>query len=427
MRRFLFASISFSLVVPQVIFAAGTTTVTDLKSSIQDKSTQVEKLNAEIKAVGSLVTTVKKEASTLSKALTTLDGAKKSLTKQIDTTKQQISATQGTIQNLSKSIAEKNRELNLKRSMVGETVRLLAEEESSSAVTTLLGYDSMGEYWAYEQGVEQLQKSLTVSIQEAKQAKQSLDQTKSIQEQEKSRLTDYSTQVSDKKKIVEATALEKQNLLSATKSKETEYQKLLAQKQKEKDAVETELLNYESQLRFTLDPSSIPASGTNVLRWPLMNPIITQYFGNTAFSRSKAGSAYNGKGHNGIDMGTPVGTAVYAAQNGTIRGFGNTDIACKGASYGNWILIDHDGINMSTLYGHLSLISVKVGQTVKAGDRIAYSGNTGYSTGPHLHFSLFATEGVSIQRLQSKVKTCGVYTLPVAAFSSYLNPIDYLP
>lgn len=408
--------------VPEFVLSA---TVSELKSSIEDKSAQVEKLEAEIKAVGVLAAGAGKEATTLKKTLGNLDKSRKSLLDQIAITRKQILATQGTIQNLDKSISEKNKELEIKRSMVGETVRLLAQEESGSAVIALLGYESMGQYWAYEQGVEQLQKSLTVSIQEAKQAREQLDQTKAVQEQEKNRLTDYSLQVSDKKKIVEATAEEKAALLSATKSKEQEYQKIMAEKQKEKELVEKELLAYESELRFTLDPSSLPASGTKVLRWPTIEHIVTQYFGNTAFSKTV--SVYNGKGHNGIDIGVPIGTAVLASQDGIVRGSGNTDLACKGASYGKWILIDHGGINISTLYGHLSIISVKDGQKVKAGERIGYSGNTGYSTGPHVHFSTFATKGVTVESLKSKVKRCGVYTLPVAAFNSYLNPIQYLP
>lgn len=411
--------IFFLTVVP--VYAADQ--VTDLQNRIDDSTAQIKRLDAEIKAASSLAANAGKEAVSLKKTLANLDTSKKSLEKQIADARRQITATQGTISNLNKSIQETNRQLAIRQNMVGETVRILAEAEANSPVEMFLGYDSLGQYWAYEQGIEQIQKSLTARILEAKQTKIELDQNKSTQEEEKSRLTNYSAQVTDKKKIAEATSAEKQDLLAVTKSREQTYQKLVTEKQKERDAVEKELLDYEAKLRFTLDPSSIPKAGTKVLEWPTEGGVITQLFGNTAFSRTT--TAYNGKGHNGMDIGVPRGTPVYAASDATVRGFGDTDLNCKGASYGRWILLDHS-MHLSTLYAHLSLISVTVGQKVKAGDQIGYSGNTGYSTGPHLHFSLFAQESVTISKLQSRVKSCGSYTLPVASFTGYLNPMSYL-
>ena len=86
--------------------------------------------------------------------------------------------------------------------------------------------------------------------------------------------------------------------------------------------------------------------------------------------------------HNGIDIGVDSGTAVRAAMDGSVSEMGYN------SSFGNYIVLYHHAGWMS-LYGHLQSISVKSGQRVDAGQRIAYSGNTGYSTGPHLHFSVF--------------------------------------
>jgi len=400
------------------------TNVDELKERIDDKTAEIKKLDEEIRSVGSLVVTTTAEAKSLQSTLNALDASKRKLESDITVAHKQIIATESTIENLEISIVKTTRELELRRSMVAETVRLLALEETNSPLIMLMGYKSLGEYWAYEQGIEQLQKNLTARIREAKKVKEDLDRDRSINEEEKNRLTDYSARVIDKKKIAEATSEEKKSLLDATQAKEAEYQKLLAQKQKERDEVERELLSYESELHYTLDPSSIPAVGSKVLRWPTTGGVLTQKFGNTAFSKTV--SVYNGKGHNGIDIGIPRGTDILSAADGTIRGFGDTDVTCKGASYGKWVLVDHTRLNISTLYAHLSLVTVKAGQTVSAGDTIAYSGNTGYSTGPHLHFSVFAKDSVTIDNLQSRVKGCGVYTLPVASFSGYLNPMSYL-
>lgn len=89
-------------------------------------------------------------------------------------------------------------------------------------------------------------------------------------------------------------------------------------------------------------------------------------------------------GYNGVDFGAPVGTPVLAAAGGKV-------IVAKGASYnggyGHYVVIEHDN-GTQTLYAHLSKVLVSVDDEVKQGDQIALSGNTGRSTGPHLHFEV---------------------------------------
>lgn len=85
--------------------------------------------------------------------------------------------------------------------------------------------------------------------------------------------------------------------------------------------------------------------------------------------------------HKGIDWATPTGTPVYASCGGTVTRAG------WGSGYGYVVYIDHED-GRQTRYGHLSKVLVSVGDTVKQGERIALSGNTGVSTGPHLHFEI---------------------------------------
>ncbi len=91
----------------------------------------------------------------------------------------------------------------------------------------------------------------------------------------------------------------------------------------------------------------------------------------------KGASSY----HKGVDWAVPTGTAVYASCGGTVARAG------WGSGYGYVVYIDHED-GRQTRYAHLSKVLVKTGQTVKQGDRIALSGNTGVSTGPHLHFEI---------------------------------------
>ena len=92
---------------------------------------------------------------------------------------------------------------------------------------------------------------------------------------------------------------------------------------------------------------------------------------------TKGASTY----HKGVDWATPTGTAVWASCGGTVVKAG------WGSGYGYVVYINHpDG--RQTRYGHLSKVLVSVGQTVTQGQKIALSGNTGVSTGPHLHFEI---------------------------------------
>ena len=88
-----------------------------------------------------------------------------------------------------------------------------------------------------------------------------------------------------------------------------------------------------------------------------------------------------GKIHEGIDIAVPEGTPVLAAECGRVIYAGD------GGTYGNLVRIDH-GYGVVTAYAHLGTINVKAGQSVGANTQIALSGNTGRSTGPHLHFEV---------------------------------------
>lgn len=101
----------------------------------------------------------------------------------------------------------------------------------------------------------------------------------------------------------------------------------------------------------------------------------------SGFGYRKAPTKGASTNHRAIDWATPTGTAVWASSGGTVS------IAGWQSGYGYVVYINHPDGNQ-TRYGHLSKILVSAGQTVKQGQKIALSGNTGRSTGPHLHFEL---------------------------------------
>ena len=96
------------------------------------------------------------------------------------------------------------------------------------------------------------------------------------------------------------------------------------------------------------------------------------------------------KMHYGVDIFCPIGTNVIATANGTVRFAGRyrSNQDNLNYHYGNFVVIRHGETGVDTLYAHLSKVLVRPGQLVKRGDKIALSGNTGRSTGPHLHYEI---------------------------------------
>src|SRR5262249_8647684 len=160
------------------------------------------------------------------------------------------------------------------------------------------------------------------------------------------------TQLADDKKIVDQNTADKNKLLAQTKNSEANYQKLLADRVAKKTAFEKEVSDYESQLKYILDPSKLPGGG--VLSWPLDSIFITQLFGKT-----EAGKRLYANGtHNGVDFRASVGTPVKALADGTVAGTGDTDVQCPGVSFGRFVLIKYNN-GLASTFGHLSLIKVQ--------------------------------------------------------------------
>lgn len=89
------------------------------------------------------------------------------------------------------------------------------------------------------------------------------------------------------------------------------------------------------------------------------------------------------KFHEGMDFTAPIGSDVYVTADGVVENIENN----VNRGYGNMVMIDH-GYGYQTVYAHLSSYKVKIGQHLRRGDIIGYVGNTGLSTGPHLHYEV---------------------------------------
>lgn len=142
---------------------------------------------------------------------------------------------------------------------------------------------------------------------------------------------------------------------------------------------------------------------TSSIKTPIFDsstPVVSGYYMKPTVGRitSSYGSR-RGSFHYGVDIGASRGTSVVASASGVVI---ETVSSCRegrsscGGRYGNYIVIAHAN-GTTTRYAHLSKVSVHVGQNVNQGEKIGAVGNTGRSTGPHLHFEIKKSNGASIR------------------------------
>jgi murein DD-endopeptidase MepM/ murein hydrolase activator NlpD len=159
----------------------------------------------------------------------------------------------------------------------------------------------------------------------------------------------------------ESTKNGKQQALSKVKGERNELEDHLDELLKESAKV-------QAQLQGGL-PAGPIKGGSGRFIWPVNGPITAPFCEKRAWESC----------HPGMDIAVPIGTPIRAADGGTVR------LAGPAGGYGNYTCVQHTA-TLSSCYGHQSKIMVSVGQHVSQGQIIGLSGNTGFSTGPHLHF-----------------------------------------
>jgi len=411
-----------------LFFSIASFTNADVIDTIRNKMTsaseEIKKIEQEIVKYEGELQVIGAQKKTLTNEVTRLNTSAKKIGADLSLTQNKIYSTNLTINELEFKIDEKEEKIEKNKKALVSSIRSIQLNDDTSLIEAMLTHTSLTDFWSNVDTLETFQNGLRINIQELHDLQAGLQKNKEDELAKKDELGNLSSSLKYQKQIVDYNKKEKDKILSITKNEESKYQEYLDDAQERREQFEKELSQLESELKIAIDPSSIPKIGQGILAWPLDKIIITQKFGNTAFSKT---GAYNGKGHNGVDFGIPTGTSVKAAGSGVIQATGNTDEIRGCYSYGKWVLIKH-GTGLSTLYAHLSVIKVSPGQNVALGDVIAYSGNTGYSTGPHLHFTLYASQGVQVRKLGEvkAITSCGNASMPIAPFEAYLNPLDYL-
>ena len=412
-----------------------TANLEEFKREIEQKNEEIKKLEEEAQKYRQEISSKQEMGKNLKDELKRIEKNIKQLKNDIYLTGKKIQKTEAEIKKTLLEIDQRETAVQKLRQGLAGLVQTVFEKDLLSTLAVFLQHNFISEFFRQLDYNNALEKNIFSALDSLRALQKELETQKMAAEKKKKELTVLQKSFSGRKNLQEETKKAQNSLLLETKNQEKKYQELLLEQEKKRAALEDEIREIEAKLDIAVDLSSLPRKGVGVLGWPLpelslsscfkgfneFKNCITQFFGYTSFATV---GGYNGKGHNGVDFRAAPGTQVLAAEGGVIDNTGDTDIGCRKASYGKWILVRHSN-NLSSIYAHLANIGVYSGQEIKRGDYLGLSGATGYATGPHLHFGVFVTQAVKIESIRSRV--CGrMMTLPIAPREGYLNPLDYL-
>lgn len=407
-----------------------------IQEQIQTQSEKIQQIEEEIAQYKEQLNDIDSRKQTLENAVETLDVSRRKLSADIQLTQERVNTVQLEISELSEDISGNEEIAETHQRTLGEAIRTIDEIESQSIVEALLQENTLTDFWQRLESLRRFHVRLQNELEELRTVNDKLETQRGEARTKRGELVALRDELAGQKAALDATRAEKAQLLEQTQQKESNYQQLLAEKQRQKERFQQQLFQLESKLDTDVDADRVPSPGSGILSWPVPDPsaescwnggadaenCITQFFGKT----SDSGRLYRSGTHNGVDFRASPGTRVSATLSGTVKGAGNTDRFPGCYSYGKWILVEHNN-GISTMYAHLSHTRVDAGDEVAAGETIGYSGNTGYSTGPHLHLTAYASQGVEIVRLGDyrDDTNCPDAHIPVAPRDAYLDPLAY--
>ncbi|MST03986.1 MAG: hypothetical protein EXS49_00225 [Candidatus Pacebacteria bacterium] len=384
----------------------------NLKTAIEDKSKDLQEITKKIEETQNQLFETQEKGITLKQAVKKTDTLLNQINLNIKSSEIKIDKLGLELENLSLSKKDKENKVLEKKTAIEELLREIMKKGRGSSLRLILESKSISQSILDSKSIEYMSRSLASEVNDLELLKNGLVNQIGETAEKKHSLEGEKVNLKYKKNIAEDEKNNKQYILSTTKSQEKLYQAQLRELERKQEEIAAEVEAIESELRLKIDPSLLPSAIPGVLLWPVQGGYLTQGYGSTAFALK----TYRGKHHNGIDIGSPIGTPVYSAEDGEIVFTANQDSFCRGAGYGKVLVVKHDN-NLTTLYGHLSQYSVRVGQKVKKGEVIGYMGKTGWATGPHLHFVVF----VSATYYVKPTRSCGA--MPVGGD---LDPTKYV-
>lgn len=406
---------AFAAVFLAVFFFAGFGSadyIGDLKKQIEERQSEIKNLEEQIKGTRQNIDGARKKEKTFQNQINLLESEISGISLNIRMNELRIAETSLKINALEFEIINRRNEIDGQKNYLAGILRTIHEADDETFLEVILKNDDFSDFFNQAQYVENLEKEISLKLEKIKSLKDELESEKKDADAKRKYLTDLKNELSGQKGAIVDQQDEKEYLLKKTKSQEKSYQKMLSELEERQKEIQDEIFGLEDKLRFAIDKASIPTPRSGVLEWPAEG-VLSQGYGATS-QTGFINDAY--KFHNGVDIAASYGTPIYAAQDGVIAALGNSDKYCYKGAYGKWITLRHNN-GLTTLYAHLSSQSVSAGQPVKKGDLLGYIGSSGFSTGPHLHFTVYATNTFLVK----ESKSCGL--LP---FGGSVDPMDYL-
>lgn len=387
-EKILSITMALMLVSSFVISPIYATTQGDLEDEAEEyrnKAAQAEAQQGE----------VKEQLSATMQEISKLDASISSVQEEINTLSAQIETLEEEIEQKEKELQQKQKEHEENTELMEERLVVMYETGETTFLDLLFNSESLidfiSSYYTLSQ-ITQCDKELLESIEKAQKE---IEETKKTLEDDKLELDSAKNEKVTKNNLLNAQKKERETVASQLSAEEKALQS-------EIDDYNAKVSQIEDQIREIMRreqerQSSGSGSGEEGANfdgsfiWPCDNKIIT----------SGVKQRW-GRWHKGIDIGARY-APVYASASGYAYTLTNP------GGYGLYILIVH-GDGWCTLYGHLDSYNISYGEYVSQGEVIATSGNTGSSTGAHLHFEIRRASSLS------------------SYFStSFLDPLDYLP
>ncbi|MFA5128617.1 MAG: peptidoglycan DD-metalloendopeptidase family protein [Patescibacteria group bacterium] len=376
--------------------------ISNLDREIDAKKKEIEALQKKSESYKRQIEEAQRKSVSLSTELAILSNKIAKIKIDIEATEKKIETITLEIRNLETQIQEKENQITLNKDRISEFLRLIYKNDQKGYLEVLATNQYFSEVFNQMKYVENLQADLQKSLNQIQELKTSLEEQKKQLENKKNEAENSKNEMVKMQSSLEEQIMNKEVLLDRTAASEKQFQNWLLQSKYEEEQINSEITSLEKSIRQRLEESdksfSNGQSGSVILSWP-----VDPSRGITAtFHDSDYPYRYIFE-HSGIDIRAYQGTQIKAAAPGYVGKVKNG--GQKGYSY--IMLIHANGI--STVYGHVSKISVQEDTYVIRGQVIGLSGGMPgtpgagpFTTGPHLHFET---------RLDG---------IPV-------NPLDYLP
>ena len=378
---------------------------------IDDKQKDLEKLEKKEKKIRDIINLKQKEQDIINAQIKKLDIENKKVQKTIKDNEIEIDNLSSEINRTKREIEQKEKHISLQKAILKKFLRERYQNYSKDTEYFTLLNLSNDKSILHRDNIIHATSSIGDFVKIVNDEQKKLEKDKQNLENKQKRIQDAKYELEKRNEYIQGSKNYKRALASQINAEKGKYQTKLSKVLEEQLAIQQEISSLSTSQIGTFSFSDLPSKNEAGFKFPVKKPFIkTQGYGKTSFS-----SHYKGGIHNGIDFVAQGSKNIIAPANGRVKAIGNMGKY----GYGNWVAIDH-GNGLVTLYGHLSSVKVSRNTKIKQGETIGKMGSTGFSTGPHLHFSVFVKTTFAVVE-SSKVS--GVY-IPTGAT---VNPEMYLP